>query len=79
MGRLNLGIGCCHMVPRVASSLMLSNNRKVIISRNIMFPFALYQHATWFLTSVEQHTLRVSEKMVLRNVFRHKRQEVTGD
>jgi len=45
MGRLNLGIGCCHMVQHVGSSLVLSNNMKVIISRSIMFPFALYQHA----------------------------------
>lgn len=78
-GRLNLGIGCRHMVQRAVSSLVLSNNTKGIICRSIMFAFALYQHATWSLTSVEEHTLRVSENRALRNVFGHKRQEVTGE
>jgi hypothetical protein len=45
MGRVNLGIGCYHMVQHVGSSLVLSNNTKVIISRSIMFPFALYVSA----------------------------------
>ena len=67
------------MVQRAVSSLVLSNNTKVIICRSIMFTFALYQHATWYLTWVEEHTLRVSENRALRNVFGHKRKEVTGE
>jgi hypothetical protein len=38
----------------------------------------LYGCETWFLTLREEHRLRVIENVVLRRIFRPKRDEVTG-
>ena len=42
-------------------------------------PVVLYGCETWSLTLTVEHTLRVSEKRVLRKIFGHKRDEVTGE
>jgi hypothetical protein len=39
----------------------------------------LYGCETWSLTSREERRLRVFENRVLRRIFSHKRDEVTGE
>ena len=46
--------------------------------RTIILPVVLYGCETWSLTLREERRLRVSEKRVLRRIFRRKRDEVTG-
>jgi hypothetical protein len=38
----------------------------------------LYECETWFLTCREEHTLKVSEKRMLRRIFGPNREEVVG-
>jgi hypothetical protein len=42
-------------------------------------PVVLYWCETWSLTLREDHRLKLFENRVLRRIFRHKRDEVTGD
>jgi hypothetical protein len=51
-------------------------NLKTKINKTIILPFVLYACETWSLTVREEHTLRVSEKRVLRRMFGPKREEV---
>jgi hypothetical protein len=44
-----------------------------------MLPAVLCGCETWSLTLREEHRLRVFENMVLREIFRPKRDEVTGE
>jgi len=48
------------------------------ITANIL-PVVLYECVTWSLTLREERKLRVFENMVLRRIFGHKRDEVTGE
>jgi hypothetical protein len=57
---------------------LLSNNLKIKIYRTIILPVVLYGCETWSLTLREERKLRVSENMVLRKIFGHRRDEVTG-
>jgi hypothetical protein len=41
-------------------------------------PVVLYKYETWFLTLREEHRLKVFENMVLRRIFRPKRDEIIG-
>jgi hypothetical protein len=45
----------------------------------IILPVVLYGCETWSLTLREEHRLRVFENRVLRNIFKSKRDEVTGE
>jgi hypothetical protein len=45
----------------------------------IILPVVLYGCQTWSLTFREKQRLRVTENMVLRKMFRPKRDEVTGE
>jgi hypothetical protein len=47
--------------------------------RTIILPVVLYGCETWFLTSREEHRLRVFENRVLRRIFGPKRDHVRGD
>jgi len=47
--------------------------------RTIILPVVLYGCETWSLTLGEEGKLRVSENMVLRRIFRPRRDEVTGE
>ena len=47
--------------------------------RTIILPIVLYGCETWSLTQREERRLRVFENMVLRVIFRPKRDEVTGE
>jgi hypothetical protein len=44
-----------------------------------MLPFVLYGCETWFLKLLEEHRLRLFEKRVLKRMFGHKKDEVTGE
>jgi hypothetical protein len=52
---------------------------KVKIYKTIILPFVLYGCETWSLTLRAEHRLRVFENRVLRGIFGHKRDEVTGE
>jgi len=49
------------------------------IYRTIILPIVLYGCETWSLTLREERKLRVFESMVLRRIFRPRRDEVTGE
>jgi hypothetical protein len=49
------------------------------IHRTIILPVVLYVCETWSLILREEHSLRLSEKRVLRRIFGPRRDEVTGE
>jgi hypothetical protein len=61
------------------SSRLLSRNVKVKIYKTIILPEVLYGWQTWSLTLREEHRLWVFGNRVLRGIFGHKRNEVTGE
>jgi hypothetical protein len=77
--RLNSGNACYHSVQSLLPSRPLSRNVKVKIYKTIILPVVLYGCQTWFLTSREEHRLRVFENRVLRRIFGPKRDEVAGE
>jgi hypothetical protein len=64
---------------RTFCTLLLSKNVDVKLYESIIFPVVLYGCETWPVTLRDQHTLRVVKKKVLRKVFGHNRDEITGD
>jgi len=56
-----------------------SKNLKIKIYRTIILPVVLYGCETWSLTLREERTLMVFENMVLRRIFRPRRDKVTGE
>jgi hypothetical protein len=46
--------------------------------RTRILPVVLCGQGTWFLTLSEEYGLRLSKNMVLRKMFRHKGDKVTG-
>jgi hypothetical protein len=58
---------------------LLSEKLKIKILRTIILPVVLYGCETWSLTLREERRLSVFENRVLRRVFGHKRDEVTGN
>ena len=60
------------------SSRLLSKSLKIMIYRTIILPVVLYGCETWSLTLREERKLRVLENRVLRRIFGHRRDEVTG-
>ena len=65
-------------MQNLLSSSLLSENLKIKINRTIILPVVLYGCATWLLTLSEECRLRVFENRLLRRIFLHKRDEVTG-
>jgi len=61
------------------SSRLLSKNLKIKIYGTLILPVVLYGCETWSLTLREERKLRVFENMVLRRIFRPRRNEVTGE
>jgi hypothetical protein len=59
--RLNSGDACYHSAQNLLSSRLLSKNVKVKIYKTIVLPVVLYGCETWYLTSREEHKLRVFE------------------
>jgi hypothetical protein len=58
---------------------LLCKNTKIKKYRTTILPVVLYGCETWSLTLREEHRLRVFENRVLRRIFGHKRDEVTGE
>ena len=61
------------------SSSLLSKKLKIKIYRTIILSVVLYGCETWSLILREKRRLRVFENRVLRRVFGHKRDDVTGE
>jgi hypothetical protein len=59
----------------------ISLKRILILSSHlvIILPVVLYGCETWSVTLREEHRLRVFENRVLRGIFGHRRDEVTGE
>ena len=75
--RLKSGNACYYVVQNCRSSV-LSKNTKIKIYRTKILPVVLYGCETWSLTLKEDRRLGVFENRVLRRIFGHKRDEVTG-
>jgi hypothetical protein len=58
---------------------LLSRNVKGKIYNTIILSVVLYGCETWSITLMEEHRLRVFEDRVLRGIFEHKGDEVTGE
>jgi hypothetical protein len=63
---------------RQTPSRQESKNVKINIYKIIILTVALYGCETSFLTFREEHTLRVFENRMLREIFRPKRDDITG-
>ena len=77
--RLRSGNACYNSLQNLLSSSLLSKNLQIKIYRTIILPVVLYGCETWSLTRREERKLRVFENMVLRRIFGHRRDEVTGE
>jgi hypothetical protein len=78
-GTLKSGNACYHSVYNRLSSSLLSKNLKIKIYRTIILPVVFYGCETWSLTLREESKLRMFENRVLKRIFGHKRDEVTGE
>jgi len=58
---------------------LLSKGIKIKIHRSIILPVVLYGCEICSLTLREERRLRLFENRVLRRIFGHKRDEVTGE
>jgi hypothetical protein len=65
------------LVQNLLFSSLLSKNIKIKTFISVILSVVLYGCETWSLTLREEHRL-VFEKMVLRNIFGPKRDEVRG-
>jgi hypothetical protein len=45
----------------------------------VVLPVVLYGCETWPFTLGQEHTVRVFENRMLRKIFGHKRDEITGE
>jgi hypothetical protein len=77
--RLRLRNICYYSVQNLLSSSFLSKTLKIKIYTTIILPVVLYGCETWSLTLREECRMRVFENRVLRRVFGHKRDKVTGE
>ena len=65
--------------PKPLSSSLPSKNINIKIYRTMILPFVLYGCETWSLMLREERRLTVFENRVLRRIFGHTRDEVTGE
>jgi hypothetical protein len=72
--RLKSGNACYLSVQNPLSYNLLSRTIKINIYRTIILPVVVYGCETWSLALKEERRLRV-----LRRIFGHKRDEVTGE
>jgi len=77
--RLKSRNACYHSVQNLVYFCSLSKNMKIKIHRIIILSVVLYGCEIWSLTLRKECRLRVFENRVLRRIFRHKREEVTGE
>jgi hypothetical protein len=57
----------------------MSSNVKVKLYKTIILLVVLYWCEIWFLTVREENGIRMFENRVLRKIFGHKRDEITGE
>ena len=67
------------MKQNLLSSRLLSKNLKIKIYRTIILPVVLYGCEIWSLTLGEERKLGVFENMLLRRIFGHRVDKVTGE
>jgi hypothetical protein len=67
--RLNSGNTCYLSVQTLLSFPLLSKNVKIRIYKTIILPVVLYGCETLYLTSREEHRLKVFENRLLRRIF----------
>jgi len=77
--RSKSGNACYHSLQNTLSSSFLSTNINTKIYRSLILPLVLYGLQAWSLTLREEHRLRLFDNMVLKTIFRLKRDEVTGE
>ena len=77
--RSKSGNVCYPSLQNPLSSSFLSTNINTKIFRTLILPVVFYGCKAWSLTLGEEHGLRAFENMVLRTIFRLKRDEVTGE
>jgi len=77
--RLKSGNACYLSVQNLLFSSFLSKILKIKIHRIILLHVILYGCETWSLTLRDERRLRVLENRVLRRVFGHKGEEITGE
>jgi hypothetical protein len=77
--RLKSGNACYHSVQNLLSSSFQSKSVTIKIYRTIILLVVLYGCETWSLTLRAECRLRVFENRVLRRIFGHKSDEVTGE
>jgi hypothetical protein len=77
--RLNFGNACYHSVQSLLSSCPPSRNIKFKIYKTRIVPVVLYGCETWSLILREVYRLRLFENSVLRRIFGHKGDELTGE
>jgi len=58
---------------------LLSKNIKIKVERIKILPVVLYGCETWSLKLREEHRLRMFQNRALKEIFRPKRDEVTGE
>jgi len=66
-------------VQNLLSFNLLCKNIKLKIYKTTILPVVSYGSKTWSLTMGEERRLRVSENVVMRRMFGHKGDEVTGE
>jgi hypothetical protein len=66
-----------HLVQIVLSSLLTSKNAEIRIYEVHFFCSSFNGHKSWSLTMREEHTLELSENMVLCKTFGPNREEIT--
>jgi hypothetical protein len=66
------------LLPFGSETCLLSKNVKVKIYETLILSFVLHECETWSLTLREEHRLMVSDNRVVRRIFGHKRDVVTG-
>jgi hypothetical protein len=76
--RLNSGNACCHSIPKLFSSSLLSKHVRIEIYLNIILAVILNVREIWSLILREEHRLRVFESRVLRIIFGPNSSEVKG-
>ena len=73
------GNACYSPEQNLSSSRFLSKNMKINKYRTIILPVVLCGCETWSFKLKEERRMRVFENTVLRRIFGHKRDKVTGE
>jgi hypothetical protein len=76
--RMKSGNAWYHSVQNLLHFSLLSKNIKITICRTILLPIVLQGCETWSLTLRKECRLRVFENRVLKRIFSHRRDKITG-